>query len=270
MKEFVNKVVIVTGSSKGIGKAVARIFAQHQAKVVLNGRNPDSLKSTEIQLKQQGFDVLAVQGDVSKNEDCAKLVEATLSRYGRLDILINNAGISMRGKVEELSPTVIDTVFQINTIGPFMLTQMAIPHIKKTKGSIVFVSSLAGLKGLPNLSVYSASKMALTALVEALRVEHAEDGLHVGLFYAGFTEIEKGKTTMGANGDMILLEERTGNFQHSIEYVADRIVHHTRHRKKQSRVGVTGYLYSFLVRQFPSLTERMITSQYKKVSKVYR
>ena len=108
------------------------------------------------------------------------------------------------------------------------------------------------------------------AIMSGTTVEHVKDEMHIGLFYAGYTEIEKGKTTMGANGEMILLEERTGGFQSSIEDVAERIVRHTRHRKKQSLVGVSGYLYSFLVRQFPSITERMINAQYKKVSKVYK
>lgn len=270
MKAFPEKVVIITGSSMGIGKAVAAKLAKQGAKVVLNGRDLEKLNATTQELTQGGHTVVSVQGDISNEQDCRRLIATTIERFGRIDILINNAGVSMRGEVQELSPALVNTVFQINTIGPFMLSQMALPHLKKTKGSIVFVSSLAGLRGLPNLSVYSASKMALTALAESLRVEHKKDGIHIGLVYAGYTEIEKGKTTLNADGEAILLEERTGKLRHTIDEVAGKIVHHIAKRKKQTVIGMTGYFYAFLVKQFPALTELILSHQHKKMTKIYK
>jgi short-subunit dehydrogenase len=270
MKDFRDKVAIITGSSMGIGKAIAAMLAKQDAKVVLNGRNQEKLNAITQELMEGGYDVLSVQGDISNEHDCRRLVATTIERFGRIDILINNAGVSMRGAVQELSPAVINTVFQINTIGPFMLSQMTLPHLKKTKGSIVFVSSLAGLRGLPNLSAYSASKMALTALAEALRVEHSQDGIHIGLVYAGYTEIEKGKTTLNPDGQPVRLDERSGNLQHTIDEVAKKIVYHIAKRKKRTVIGVTGYLYAVLVKQFPALTERILRLQQKKMAKIYK
>lgn len=270
MKDFRDKVAIITGSSMGIGKAVAAILAKQGAKVVLNGRNQEKLNATTQELTERGYNIVNVQGDISNEHDCSRLIATTIERFGRIDILINNAGVSMRGEVQELSPDLINTVFQINTIGPFMLSQMVLPHLKKTKGSIVFVSSLAGLRGLPHLSGYSASKMALTALAESLRVEHLKDGIHIGLVYAGYTEIEKGKTTLNAEGQPVRLDERTGNLQHTIDEVAEKIVYHIAKRKKQTVIGVTGYLYAFLVKQFPSLTERILSHQHIKMTKIYK
>jgi NAD(P)-dependent dehydrogenase (short-subunit alcohol dehydrogenase family) len=270
MKSFANKVVIVTGSSMGIGKEVARQFAKIQARVVLNARNADKLNLVEAEFRQFGYEVISVQADVSKSEDCQKLIATTITQYGRVDVLIHNAGISMRGNARELSPLVVNTVFQTNTISAFLLTQIAIPHLLKTNGSIVFISSLAALKGLPGLSAYSASKMALTALADSLRVEHAADHIHIGLIYVGYTEVEPGKTTMGADGNLIPLEKRTGNLQHSIQKVANDIVAHTIKRRRISYVGITGYLYSFLVRWFPSITEALIKRQHSKITGAYK
>lgn len=216
----------------GIGKAVAAMLAKQGAKVVLNGRDQEKLSATTRELTEGGYTIESVQGDISNEHDCRRLIATTIERFGRIDILINNAGVSMRGEVQELSPALINTVFQINTIGPFMLSQMALPHLKKTKGSIVFVSSLAGLRGLPYLSAYSASKMALTALAESLRVEHLKDGIHIGLVYAGYTEIEKGKTTLNAEGKPVLLDERTGKLKHTIDEVAEKIVYHIEKSKQ--------------------------------------
>ena len=270
MKDFRDKVVIITGSSMGIGKAVAWKLAKQGAKVVLNGRDLEKLNATTQELTDGGYTVVSVQGDISNEQDCRRLISTTIERFGRIDILINNAGVSMRGEVQDLSPALIHTIFQINTIGPFMLSQMALPHLKKTKGSIVFVSSLAGLRGLPGLSAYSASKMSLTALAESLRVEHKKDGIHIGLVYAGYTEIENGKTTLNGEGKPVLLDERTGKLKHTIDEVAEKIVLHLAKRQKQTVIGVTGYFYAFLVKQFPALTERILNYQHKKITKIYK
>jgi short-subunit dehydrogenase len=270
MKDFTGKVVVVTGSSMGIGKAVARMFAAKKAKVVLNGRNRQRLEAIVNEFKQCGYDVYGVSGDISNEGDCERLIKETIEQYGRIDILIKNAGVSMRGEVNKLSPGVINTVFKINTIGPFILAQKAIPHIVMSKGSIVFISSLAGLKGLPGLSAYSASKMALTALAASLRIEHARDDVHIGIVYVGYTQVEKGKTTLGVDGELLVLEERTGRLQHSIEEVAEKILLHVENRERISFTGLTGYLYSFLLRYFPGIMERLIIYQQNKIARNYK
>lgn len=267
---FHKKVVIITGSSMGIGKSLANLLGGHQAKLVINGRNEEKLTATEKELKGLGYEVLSVVADITQEADCKNLIDATLHRFGGIDILINNAGVSMRGEMGELSPSVITTVFNINTIGPVMLTQMALEHIRKTKGSIVFISSLAGLRGLPFISVYSAAKMALTAIAEALRIETKSDGMHIGLVYVGYTEVEPGKTTIGADGQLIKLDQRKGFFTDTVEVVAAKIISSISKRKRKTVIGLPGKLFSFLVRYMPTILELAILRSYGKIKKMYQ
>nr|WP_294904096.1 SDR family oxidoreductase [uncultured Lacibacter sp.] len=267
---FDGKVIIITGSSMGIGKALAKNTGYRKAKIVLNARSAEKLAATERELKQFGFDVCSFTGDVTKEEDCNKLIDFTIKQHGRIDILVNNAGASMRGMIETVSPSVMTYIYQVNSIAPLMLTKIALPHLKKTKGSVVFISSLAGLRGLPFISIYCSAKMALTAIAQALRVEHAADNVHVGIVYVGITKIEADKTAIGANGELVPLEERTGMFKATPETVADRIVQNIRRRKKQTVIGIPGKLFFFLSRYFPGIIELMVKRSYKKMSKLYK
>ncbi|NJN42699.1 MAG: SDR family oxidoreductase [Flammeovirgaceae bacterium] len=270
MKKFSEKVVIITGSSMGIGKAVAKLMGGYKAKIILNARNEEKLIATKEELSQFGYEVESFQGDVSSEGDCKKLIVGTIEKFGKIDVLINNAGMSMRGMVEDVTPAVMNSIFQINALGPFMLSQMALPHIKKTKGSIVFISSLAGFRGLPFISVYSSAKMSLTALADSLRVEHHDDKIHIGIVYVGYTEIERGKTTLGADGSPISLDERTGYFNHSIDDVAKRIVRSISSRKKKTVIGVAGRMYAILTKYFPWITEQLVIRSHRKMKKIYK
>ena len=176
----------------------------------------------------------------------------------------------MRGTIGQLSPGVISTVFNVNTVGPVMLTQMALQHIRQTKGSIVFISSLAGLRGLPFISVYSAAKMALTAIAEGLRVETKADGIHIGLIHVGYTEVESGKTTIGADGKLIRLDERKGFFTDTSEDVAKIIAMNISKRKSRTVIGIPGKLFSFLVRYLPGILEIAILRSYGRMKKIYQ
>lgn len=271
MKYRVNgKVVVITGSSKGIGKSLANLLGRHKAKLVINGRDKVMLLATQKELKNLGYEVIHFSGDVSQESDCRNLVAETLQHFGRIDILINNAGVSMRGITEQLSPEVISAVFKINAIAPVMLTQMVLPHIRQTKGSIVFISSLAGLRGLPFIGVYCAAKMALTAIVESLQIENHSSGIHVGVVHVGYTEIERGKTAIGADGKPVSLQERKGFFTATTEQVARKIVQSILIRKKRTIIGAPGKLYSFLVRYFPGLVEWIVRRSYQKTKKFYQ
>lgn len=176
----------------------------------------------------------------------------------------------MRGMIETVSPSVMTYIYQVNSIAPLMLTKMALPHLKKTKGSVVFISSLAGLRGLPFISIYCSAKMALTAIAQALRIEHAADRIHIGIVYVGITKIEADKTAIGANGEQVQLEERTGMFKATPELVAEKIVQHISRRKKQTVIGLPGKLFFVLSRYFPGIVELMVKRSYKKMSKLYK
>ncbi len=270
MKHSLNeKVVIITGSSMGIGKSLAILLGRKNAKLVINARNKGRLLATENELKNQGYNVISVVADITNEIDCRNLVETTMLQFGRIDVLINNAGISMRGTIGQLSAEVISSVFNVNAISPVILSQMVLPHIKNTKGSIVFISSLAGLYGLPFMSVYSAAKMSLKAIAEALRAESQSSGIHIGLVHVGYTEVEHGKSAMGATGLPIILEERKGIFVASKEVVALKILRSIEARKKRTVIGISGKLYAILVRCFPALVEWMMMNAYRKTKKYY-
>ena len=158
-----DKVVVVTGSSRGIGKAIVIACAQRGAAVVLNGRNQERLESALAEVKTHTPRVHLVCGDVSDPSEGRRLIDETISTFGRLDLLVNNVGVSMRGSVADLQPEVFQSVFASNVFGTVNPTIPAIPELRKTKGSIIFISSLAGIRGLPSLSAYCSSKMSLRA-----------------------------------------------------------------------------------------------------------
>jgi len=144
-----NKVALVTGSTSGLGLELARQLCRKGARVVLNARGKERLEATAQEFRNSGFEVSPVAGDVSLAGDCRQIVEHCIKAYGRLDILVCNAGVASGGKFEDITPETFQKVFEINTLGSIYLTRFALLHIRKTRGSITFISSLAGLVGLP-------------------------------------------------------------------------------------------------------------------------
>lgn len=263
---FEDKVVLITGSSQGIGKATALAFAQQGAHLVLNGRNPDRLSQAVSELKSAGVKVIGIQADLTREAEAARLLSDTIKAFGRLDILINNAGISMRGNFADLDPKVYRTVFDTNVLGIANLTIPAMPYIQETKGSIVFISSLAGIRGLPGLSAYCASKMALRAMAESIRIEEAGTGIHIGLVQVGYTEIEFDKTTVAADGRLKVIKSRSKFRAASMESVAKAILRNVGKRKFITTLTPIGKLNAFLQSIAPGLVERILISQAGKIA----
>jgi len=259
-----DKVAIITGSSQGIGKAIAIAFAQKGVKVVLNGRNVDKLSQTKLELFEQGYEVLAVQADVGNYEECENLVEQAVNHYGQIDILINNAGIAMEGSIAETSPEVFENVFHTNIMGVLFPTKVALPHLKKTKGSVVFTGSIAGYMGLPNYSAYSASKMSLTAIVQSLKIELAGTGVHVGINYVGFAENDKDKTYYNAKGELKVMPVRKQFKRMPLEQVAYYFVKGIEQRKYKQTLSVIGVLTRIMQQYFPALFEWVMIKKYLK------
>jgi NAD(P)-dependent dehydrogenase (short-subunit alcohol dehydrogenase family) len=178
-KSLSGKVVVITGASSGIGLACAEEFAKYGCKLVLAARHTDKLSAAEENLKNKGVEVLAVQADVSKEEDCKNLIEKAVERFGEINILLNNAGITMRAIFEDLQLDVMKKVMDTNFWGAVYCTKYAFPYLLKSKGSVIAISSIAGKKGLPGRIGYSASKFALEGFMETLRSENLRNGLHV-------------------------------------------------------------------------------------------
>ncbi len=264
MKNLQNKVALITGSSMGIGKTLAYELAKKGARIVLNARNKKRLQRTYEEMKTAGYDVTTVAGDVTSEEDCQRMVDQAIAEFGQLDILINNAGISTEGEIGELTGAVCKKIMEVNYLGTVYATQAALPHLKKTKGSVIFIGSVAGLRGLPNFSIYSSSKMALTALAETMRIEQAKTGVHVGLAYVGFTRNDPEKTVYNSAGELIPQPKRDFIKAEEPEVVAKRIIRMIEKRTFKKVFSPLGKLNAVLCRVAPGVVHSILGMNYRK------
>ena len=194
------KTVIITGGSLGIGKAMAEVFGARGSKILITGRKTAALEDAVAALKSQGIEAASLQADVSKEEDNKRMAEMAMDTYGKIDVLINNAGISMRALFEEVDLEVIRQVMDINFYGALYATKYCLPSIIEQKGAVVGISSIAGFRGLPARVGYSASKFALQGFLEALRTEMLYKGVHVLTACPGFTASNIRNTALVAKG----------------------------------------------------------------------
>ncbi len=258
------KVAVITGSSRGIGKAIAIALAKQGAAIVLNGRNEERLAQAKAEIEAIHEHVITVCGDVSSVEEGKRLIDEAINAFGRIDILVNNVGVSMRGKVADLNPEVYKTVFESNVYGTVNPTIPAIPHLRKTKGSIIFISSLAGIRGLPGLSAYCSSKMALRAIAESIRIEEKANDIHVGLIYVGITEIEHNKETIASDGSMKVLKDRSASKVQTTSQVAQAVLQNIKKRKFITTLTGIGKVNKFMQPRFPLLVEKIILKSLHK------
>ena len=262
--KYEGKIVIVTGSSRGIGKAIALALAKQGATIILNGRNQERLDKALKELKKVHNRIEAIRCDVSIIKEGQQLISQTIEKYGRLDMLVNNVGVSMRGKVADVNPEVFQTIYTSNVQCAVNPTIPAIPHIRKTEGSIIFISSLAGIRGLPFLSAYCSSKMALRAIAESIRIEEHEHNIHVGLIYVGITEIEPNKETIAADGSLKILRDRSDKKVQTMEQVANAVLKNIGKRKFITTLTLLGKINLFLQNRTPMLVEKIILNSLDK------
>ncbi|XOV94646.1 MAG: SDR family oxidoreductase [Bacteroidota bacterium] len=263
--DFKDKVVVISGSSQGIGKATAQAFLSLGCKVVINGRKKETLMKTHNELAESGGNVFAVKADVSNPAEAKQLINKTFSKYGRIDILINNAGFSMRGKIEDLDPIVFQQSFTVNVLGTANLTIYALPYIKQSKGSIVFISSLAGVRGLPGLSAYCSSKLALQGIAESLRIEEAQSGIHVGLVQISQTEVDQNKVAMDATGEMVPLPDRSHLKVTPKVEVVKAILNNIRKREFITTMTLLGKLNVLMQSLAPGLLEKILIKNIDRI-----
>ena len=253
---FKDKVAIVTGASSGIGLATATLLAKYQAKVVLAARSEDKLNELSRQLSQYS-EVISVKTDVSIQEECRRLIEKTIQKFGRIDILINNAGISMRAMFKDLDLSVIHRLMDVNFWGTVYCTKYALPYLLESKGSVVGVISTAGYKGLPGRTGYSASKFAINGFLDTLRSEHLYDGLHVMIYAPGFTASNIRKTALMADGSFQGETPREEGKMMTSERVGEIMLNHIRKRSRRATLTFTGKLLLVLTRLFPTITDHL-------------
>lgn len=259
-----DKVVIITGASSGIGLACAKAFADAGAKVVVAARHADKLATVKNDFASKGADVLTVVTDVSKEADCKKLIDEAVQRFGRIDVLINNAGISMRALFEALDLKVIREVMDINFWGTVYCTKYALPYLLKAKGSVVGISSIAGKKGLPGRTGYSASKFAMEGFLETLRTENLKKDLHVLVACPGFTATNIRNTALSKDGTVQGESPRDENDMMSADEVAKRILNAVIHRKRDLVLTANGKLTVWLNKFFPAFMDKMVYNHMAK------
>ncbi|KOB66313.1 3-dehydroecdysone 3alpha-reductase [Operophtera brumata] len=189
---FDNKVVIVTGGSAGIGAAISVLFAKEGANVVIVGRNEEKLEDVAKRCLQVGKKALPMKADISKDEDVKQIIEKTIQEFGKIDVLINNAGIL--GKTQKVLDknliAVYDEVFNTNLRPVFLLTNLAAPYLVITKGNVVNISSIGGIRGAPGYAAYVSSKAAMTHFGTVAALELAEVGVRVNTVSPGPVETE--------------------------------------------------------------------------------
>ncbi|MFC6998714.1 SDR family oxidoreductase [Rufibacter roseus] len=259
-----DKVIIITGGSSGIGRACAFSFGKAGGKIVINGRNSQKLQEVGQELQSAGIEYLAVPGDVSKEEDCRILIEQTVAKYGRIDVMLNNAGISMRALFQDVDLEVIRQLMDINFWGTVYCTKFALPYILEAKGSVIGVSSIAGYQGLPGRTGYSASKFAMQGFLGALRTETLHQGIHVMVACPGFTSSNIRNTALAADGSQQGESPRNEGKMMTAEEVAERILEATRKRKRDLVLTTQGKLAVLLGKFLPGLTDKLVYNQMKK------
>ena len=259
-----NKVVLITGGTSGIGLACALEFGRAGARIVITGRDIAKLATASAELKAVGIDHRTVQADVGDATAAAQAVADTIAIYGRLDVLINNAGLSMRAKFAEVDVKVLEKLMQTNFFGTVYTTKAALPYLIESKGTIVGVSSIAGYRGLPGRTGYSASKFAMNGFLEALRTELLPQGVNVLTAAPGFTASNIRHAALMSNGQTQNDTPRDEGKMMSSEEVAQHIRRAVEQRRRTLVLTGLGKLTVFLNKWLPGLSDKLVFNNFRK------
>ena len=265
---FLNKVVAVTGGTDGIGKALVYELLARGARVATCSRNHDKLY--QLQSDYPSYPLHTVVADVSNENDCRHFIESTIKVFGNIDVLINNAGISMRALFKEASLDVTRRVMEINFFGTVYCTKYAVTSLISKKGTIVGISSVAGYRGLPGRSGYSASKFALQGWLESIRTELAGDDVHVMWISPGFTNSNIRHAALTNAGEKQGASPMDEGAMMTAEECADKILSAIRKKKRTVVMTFTGKRAVFMQKFFPGLTDKLIRKFYFKENKLVK
>ena len=259
---FTDKVVAITGGTDGIGKSLVEALIKRGAKIATCGRNQDKLYSLQVQNASKSLHI--VVADVSNEQDCKKFIDSTIETFGGIDILINNAGISMRALVKDTDMATLKKVMDINFWGTVYCTKFALNEIIKSKGTIVGVSSIAGYRGLPGRSGYSASKHAVNGWLEALRTELIDTGVNVMWVCPGFTASNIRNMALNEeakpHGESPMDEAK----MMTSEECAKHIIKSIEKRKRTLVLTFTGKQTVLLNKFFPKLADKLVRNHFFK------
>lgn len=251
------KVVVITGASSGIGEAMARLYSSMGAKVVLGARSEEKLSLLAQIIRSEGGEAISVVTDVTKESDCQRLIEKTVETFGGVDVMICNAGISMRALFDDVDMKVLHRVMDVNFWGTAYCAKYALPYLQKSKGSLVGISSVAGLHGLPGRTGYSASKFAMTGLLETIRIENLRKRVHVMVACPGFTASNVRFSALTADGSQQGETPREENEMMTSEEVARIVAKGIIKRKRLCLMESEGRATYFVKKFSPSLLDRI-------------
>jgi short-subunit dehydrogenase len=255
MANFEGKIVVITGGSDGIGKALVKQFLTLGAKVATCGRNADKL--AHLMAENPGRELFTMQVDVVSQQQDEAFIQAVMDKWGGIDVLINNAGISMRALVSEVSIETLKNVMDINFWGTVYTTKAALPAVQKANGVIVGVSSIAGYRGLPGRSGYSASKYALNGWLEALRTELFGSGTHVMWVCPGFTSSNIRNAALNKDAQAQGESPMDEGAMMSSEACAQHIIQAIAKRKRTLVLTFTGKRTVFMNKFFPAWADKL-------------
>jgi short-subunit dehydrogenase len=262
MSLFKDKVVVITGGSDGIGKSLVEMFLKMGAKVATCGRNYD--KFYQLQQTNVSKPLLIQAADVSKELDCKNFIDKVIANYGTIDILINNAGVSMRALFADVELDTLKKVMDINFWGAVYCTKFCLPYITQNKGTIVGVSSIAGYRGLPGRTAYCASKFAVNGWLEALRTELLNTGVNVMWVCPGFTSSNIRNAALNSNGTSQGETTMDEGKMMTSEACATHIINAIEKKKRTLVLTFTGKRTVFMNKFFPALADKLTHNYFFK------
>lgn len=256
---FVNKTIVLTGASAGIGRSLALSLAQQSANLVLAARNQAALEETVAACTDQGGKAIAVLTDVTQPEACQRVIEKAGAVFGQIDVLINNAGISMLTRFDEITDlSILEQVMQVNYLGAVYCTHYALPYLKASRGLLVAISSLCGKTAVPTRTGYVASKHAMQGFFDTLRIELRGSGVDVLVVSPGFVATDIRQRALGADGQPLgqsPRDESKGNM--SVEECVHQIVWAMERRKREHIMTLKGKVTPWAKLILPELVDRI-------------
>ena len=260
-----DKTVVITGASSGIGKALANEFAKRGANLILGARQYVTLCEIAQSLESDySIKAVAVQCDVVQEADCEQLIKQAVLTFGKIDVLVNNAGITMRALFNDTDVRVLKSLMDVNFWGMVYCTKYAMPELLKTQGTVVGVSSIAGYKGLPGRTGYSASKFAMNGFLDALRIENLKTGVNVLTACPGFTASNIRNTALNKDGiqqgESTLHEEKMMTSEQVAVIIADGV----ENRARTLIMTGQGKLTVLLSKILPSVLDKLVYNMFSK------
>jgi len=261
-----DKVVIITGASSGIGKALVYNLASKGAKISMAARNTKKLEEIKNDIEKKfSTQITYIKCDVTKELDCKNLINTTIKDFRKIDVLINNAGISMRAIFDDVKLSVIRDLMNVNFWGTVYCTKFALPYLQKSKGSLVGIISIAGYIGLPGRTAYSASKFAVRGFLDTIRIENLKKGLHVLVAAPGFTASNVRLSALVADGKQQGETPRDESNMMSAEKCAEIISKGIIKRKRKIIMTFEeGKLTVFLSKWMPKILDKLIYNHMAK------